>query len=217
MTRTAPKQSKTPFPSAPLPWGWNFLPPGGTPTRERCQSVGIEKEREQAVALVAAYREQEAISEANDIDGMSNSFDKLTRFSRNAAGGVEGEMMRRRMSKADPEKYNEAQTKLAELRQEAMDLIAPVLRRVLVSYFEELAQAAIEAEARLEAIGLPLRNGNSWTLHENCICRALLSCKVKVEKALLSFSRLAQSERASFALHPEVSIFCTRSHILDAF
>ena len=69
MTRTAPKQSKTPFPSAPLPWGWNFLPPGGTLTRERCQSVGIEKEREQAVALVAAYREQEAISEANEHRG----------------------------------------------------------------------------------------------------------------------------------------------------
>jgi hypothetical protein len=79
---------------------------------------------------------------------MSNSFDKLTRFSRNAAGGVEGEMMRRRMSKADPEKYNEAQTKLAWLRQEAMDLVAPVLRRLLVSYSESLAQAALEAGAR---------------------------------------------------------------------
>jgi hypothetical protein len=73
---------------------------------------------------------------------MSNSFDKLTRFWRNAAGGVEGEMMRRSMSKADPEKYNEAQTKLAGLRQEAMDLVAPVLRRLLVSYSESLAQAA---------------------------------------------------------------------------
>jgi hypothetical protein len=80
---------------------------------------------------------------------MSNSFDKLARFSRNAAGGVEGEMMHRRMSKADSEKCNEAQTKLAELRQEAKDPIAPVLRRVLVSYSEALAQAAIEAEARL--------------------------------------------------------------------
>ena len=205
MTKTAPKQPKTPFPSAPLPWAWNFLPPGGTPTRERCQSVGTEKKRKQAVALVAAYREQEAISEANDIDGMSNSFDKLTRFSRNAAGGVEGEMMRRRMSKADPEKYNEAQTKLAELRQEALDLIAPVLRRVLVSYSEALAQAAIEAEARLEANGLPLRNGNSWTLHEDSICRALLSCKVKVEKTLFELQPLSAVGACQFCLTTESS------------
>ena len=172
---------------------------------ERCQSVGTEKERQQAVALVAAYREQEAISEANDIDGMSNSFDILTRFSRNAAGGVEGEMMRRRISKADPEKCNEAQTKLAELRQEAKDLIAPVLRRVLVSYSEALAQAAIEAEARLEANGLPLRNGNSWTLHEDSICRALLSCKVKVEKALFELQPLSAVGACQFCLTTESS------------
>jgi hypothetical protein len=42
------------------------------------------------------------------------------------------------MSAADPEKYNEAQTKLAQLREEAMSLVTPVLRRVLVSIVSRL-------------------------------------------------------------------------------
>jgi hypothetical protein len=54
------------------------VPPGGIPTRERCQTVGIEKERAKAVALVAAYREQEEISSANDINVMSEHLDKLS-------------------------------------------------------------------------------------------------------------------------------------------
>ena len=156
----------------------------GVHPRERCQTFGTEKEREQAVALVAEYRRQEEISSANDIAGMSDELDKLGRMSKNAHGGVEGEMRRRAISAADHGKWEAAQTTLAELRQEAMGLIAPVLRRVLVSYSESLAQAALEAEARLEANGLPLRSGNLWTLHEDVVCRALLSCRVKVEKVL---------------------------------
>ena len=105
-----------------------------------------------------------------------------------------------RMSKADREKYNEAQTKLAGLRQEAMDLVAPVLRRLLVSYSESLAQAALEAEARLEANGLPIRNGNEWVLHQDAICRALLSCRVKVEKPLFELQPLGAVGAVQFFL-----------------
>jgi len=102
---------------------------------------------------------------------MSNELDKLGRISRNAAGGVSGELLHRRIREVDPDKYYAAETKLAELRQEAMELITPVLRRLLVSYRESFAQAAVEAEARLEANRLPLRNGNSWVLHEDAVCR----------------------------------------------
>jgi hypothetical protein len=97
---------------------------------------------------------------------MSEHLDKLSHMSRNA-GGVEGEMMRRRIRAADHGKWEAAQTRLTELQQEAMDLITPVLRRLLVSYSESLALAALDAEARLEANGLQIRNGNSWVLHED--------------------------------------------------
>jgi hypothetical protein len=131
MTKTQSAKSKTLFPSAPLPWAWNYVPPGGTPTRERCLSVGTPK-KEQAVALVAAYRAQEEIASVNDINSMSEHLDKLSHVCR-SSGGLEGEMMRRRLREADHGKWEASQTPLAELRQEAMDLITPVLRRLLVS------------------------------------------------------------------------------------
>jgi hypothetical protein len=116
MIKTQSPKPKIFFPSAPLPWAWNYVPPGGIPGRERCQTVGTPKEREQAVTLVAAYREQEEISRVNDIGGMSDELDKLGRMSRNAHGGIEGEMKRRAIRAADPDKYNAAQTRLAQLR-----------------------------------------------------------------------------------------------------
>ena len=112
-------------------------------------------------------------------------------------------MKRRAIRAADHSKWEAAQTRLAELRQEAIELVAPVLRRVLVSYSESLAQAALEAEARLEANGLPLRNGNEWVLHEDAVCRALLSCRVKVEKALFELQPLSAVGAVQFLLTNE--------------
>jgi hypothetical protein len=56
---------------------------------------------------------------------------------------------------------------------------------LLVSYSESLAQVALESESRLQAHGLPIRDGNSCTLYEDVVVRALWSCRVKVEKALV--------------------------------
>jgi hypothetical protein len=55
---------------------------------------------------------------------------------------------------------------------------------------KEREQAAVEAEARLEANGLPVCDVNSWTLHDDAVCRALWSCRVKVEKALFDLHPL---------------------------
>jgi hypothetical protein len=195
-TKQTTKQPKTPFISAPTPWNWNETPPGGIPRRDRCQASGTKEEREQATALIAAYRDQEEISRTHDIAGMSDELDKLGRQSQNYIGGVEGEMKRRAIRAADPAKYEEAQAKLAQLRQEALDLIAPVVRRILVNYSESLAEAAVAAEARLEANGLPIRdearaninhpNADPWILHDDAVCRALWSCRVKIERTLVA-------------------------------
>jgi hypothetical protein len=196
MTKTQSAKPKTPFVSAPLPWNWNFAVPAGVPSRDRCQSASSPKEREQAVELIAEVRRQEEISRVNDIAGMSDELAKLSRESQNAIGGVEGEMKRRAIRAADPGKYEAAQARLAQLRQEALDLVTPVLRRVLVDYSESLAEAAVAAEARLEANGLPIRdhskvtinspNADTWVLHDDAVCRALWSCRVKIEKTLLA-------------------------------
>jgi hypothetical protein len=194
MTKTQTPKAQTPFISAPLPWPWNHTVPGGVPSRDRCQSASSPKEREQATELLAEVRRQEEISRANDIAGMSDELAKLSRESQNAIGGVEGEMKRRAIRAADPGKYEAAQAQLAQLRQEALDLVTPVLRRVLVDYSESLAEAAVAAEARLEANGLPIRdrskvtinspNADTWVLHDDAVCRALWSCRVKIKKTL---------------------------------
>jgi hypothetical protein len=56
--------------------------------RERCQGVGTPKEREQAIALIAAYREQHEISATHDIDATARELDQLARMSKNAHGGI---------------------------------------------------------------------------------------------------------------------------------
>jgi hypothetical protein len=160
----------------------------------------------------ALHREQEALAAENDISGMSEALGKLASVSR-SAGGFEGEMMRRKIRAADPDKYNAAQTRLAELRQEAMDLVTPVLRRVLVSYSESLAEAAVAAEARLEANGLSIRDGskvtinspnaNTWVLHEDSVCRALWSCRVKIEKVLFELQPINAIAATQFFLTSE--------------
>ena len=134
---------------------------------------------------------------------MTDELERLGRMSRNAHGGVDGEMKRRAIRAADSEKYNAAQTRLAELRQEAMDLVTPVLRRLLGSYSESLAQAALAAEASLEANGLPIRNSNQWVLHQDAICMALLSCRVKVEKALFELQPRSAVSAVQFFLTNE--------------
>ena len=198
------KTPQTPFPSAPTPWAWNVIPPGGIPGRDRCQTAGTEQERNKAAELVAEYRRQEDLSSTNDINGMSQNLDKLTRVSNNA-GGVEGEMLRAEIGAADHARFVGAQDKLAQLRQEALDLIVPVLRRVLVSYSESLAQAAVDAEARLEANGLPLRAGNEWTLHDDAICRALWSCRIKIERTLFEIQPINAVGATQFLLTSEES------------
>jgi hypothetical protein len=134
---------------------------------------------------VAEYRRNEELSRDNNIGAMAENLEKPFH-----ARGVDGEMLRRKMSQADHSIFLAAEARLAEIRQQSMDLITLVPRRLLVSYSESLAQAVVEAEARLEANGLPVCDVNSWTLHDDAVCRALWSCRVKVEKALFDLHPL---------------------------
>jgi hypothetical protein len=75
-----------------------------------------------------------------------------------------------------------SQTRLAELRAAAFTLVEPILRRLIQSYAAALNEEALGSEARLDKSGLPIRNGVEWTLHTDAVCRALWSCRHKVEK-----------------------------------
>ena len=73
-TQSPSPRAETPF-LAPT-WPWNYVPPGGFATRERCQSVATQDERDAAVKLIQVYRAQEAISALNDIDGRAQNLER---------------------------------------------------------------------------------------------------------------------------------------------
>jgi hypothetical protein len=174
---------KTPF-SGCGKWQWNHVPTGGIPTRERCQAISAEEERQAAVKLIQEYRAQEAIAKSHDIEGMALELDQMARTSKNAHGGVPGEMLRRQIREADPAKHEEAQAELRKLRSEALALITPYQKRLVTSLDESLNASALEAEKRIEAEGFPVCSGGSWTLHDDGVCQALWFRRVKAEKTL---------------------------------
>jgi hypothetical protein len=167
---------KTPFNGCGN-WQWNHVPTGGIATRERCQSVATEDERQEAVRLVQEYRAQEKIAADNDIEGRQQNFERPFH---GGAKGINAEMLRRELTKCDHDAFLAAQAELAKLRGDALALIKPFLKRLVAS----LDASALEAEKRIETEGFPIFSGESWTLHDDGVCQALWFRRVKAEKAL---------------------------------
>jgi hypothetical protein len=108
----------------------------------------------------------------------------MAHLHKNAHGGVPGEMLRRQIREADPAKWEEAQTELRKLRGEAMALITPYLKRLVISLDESLNESAFAAEKRIESEGFRICDDESWTLHGDGVCQALWHRRVKAEKTL---------------------------------
>ena len=108
----------------------------------------------------------------------------MARTSKNAHGGVPGEMLRRQIRAADHGAFLAAQEELAKARGEALALAVPFLRRLVASFDEALNASAIEAEKRIEPEGLPLISGDVWTLHADGVVQALWFRRVKAQKTL---------------------------------
>ena len=125
-------------------------------TRERCQSVVSHDESESGVELVAAYRVQESVVAINDIDSRASALEKP-----HAVKGVGRELLRREMTNCDHDAYLAAMAELAKLRQEALALVTPIVKRLAKSLADELNTTALTAEERLEKSGLPVRTGST--------------------------------------------------------
>jgi hypothetical protein len=177
-TKTQTSKPETPF-KAPT-WPWNYVPQGGVPTRTRSQSVVSAEESKAGEKLIAAYREQEAISEANDIEGRTHRLNQSYRIK--TMSGVEQENLRREIMACDHSKYLEVEAKLAELRKEALVMAQPLFRRLIKSLDDELNDVALVAEQRLDRNGIRLKHGEVWTLHDDATCKALWSCRQIAEK-----------------------------------
>jgi hypothetical protein len=172
-------KSKIPFNGCGK-WQWNHVPRGGIPTRERCQSVASENERQHAAKLVQQFRAQEKIAADNDIEARQRSFDSPF----NAPKGIHAELLRREMAQCDHNAFLAAQDELTKLRGQAVALITPFLKRLVESFDEALNASALEAEKRIEAETLPVISGDVWILHNDGVCQALWFRRVKAQKTL---------------------------------
>jgi len=193
-TKTEAKSLKPETPFGKPTWPWNQPPLCGEPTRERCQSVVSHEESQAGLQLVAAYRAQESIALINDIDGRAVAFEKP-----HGPRGVGAELLRREMAACDHDAYLAAMAELAKLREEALALVTPIVKRLVKSLADELNDTALVAEERLAKAGLPVRyDGNidtrtgqriiMWMLHTDPLITALWSCRGKAEAALASLS-----------------------------
>ena len=181
-TATKSQKAETPF-REPV-WPWNQPPLAGNPTRQRCQAVVTEAESQTGVELVAFYRAQEKLAADNDIDSRAAVFEKP-----HAVRGVGAELLRREMANCNHEVYLSAQAALAKLRQEALALVTPIVKRLAKSLADELNDTALVAEERLEKAGLPIRAGGVvWLLHSDPLVTALWSWRGKAEALLASLS-----------------------------
>ena len=112
--------------------------------------------------LVAAYRVQESVVAVNDIDARAVALEKP-----HAVKGVGRELLRREMAACDHEKYLVACAELAKLREEALALVTPIVKRLVKSLADELNDVALTAEERLEKAGLPIRAGGVVWISSN--------------------------------------------------
>jgi hypothetical protein len=186
---------KTPF-GCPK-WEWNYIP--AVPDRKYCQSIVTAEEAKAGEKLIAAYRTEESVAAANDIEARQLQIDRLG----NNGHGVEKQRLRSEITACDHGKYLAAQERLAALREEALQMITPILKRLAQSYDANLAYAALTGEQRLEKIGLPIKSGDAWAMHGDGVCQAIWSCRLKAEKALAELDPNSSIGGVQFFLTPE--------------
>ena len=155
-------------------------PSAVTPPRERCQSVASEDERQAAVKLIQAYRSAEKVSADNNIEVRQQELGRPF----GAPKGVGAEMLKREIAQCDHNAFVAAAEELAKLRSDAVELIKPYLKQLVISLDDALNAAAAEAEKRIEAEGLPVIDGGAWTLHHDGLIRTLWFRRLKAQKAL---------------------------------
>ena len=126
-----------------------------------------DAEREAGVKLIADYRASESTVLSNDIESRQHALTRLK--------GIPLELMKREIAACDFDKWTQAQAEVDRLRKEALELAETIFKRLIKSLDDQINETAIAAEQRLIDAGLPLRNGDSWLLHDDSLCRALWS------------------------------------------
>jgi hypothetical protein len=161
-TLERPKQAKSTQPKTPFTprLQWAVIP--SVPSRERCQQEVLPAEREEGAEIITQYRAAEALAATHDVDGRLHAIHEAEngrlRDLRKAY------QLRNELRSCSQEEFNKAIGRLSELRVQASELAKTILSRLLKAFDSELTEAAIAAETRLDAIGVPVHGGPGWTL-----------------------------------------------------
>ncbi len=153
-----------------------------TPPRARCQALATSDERQAGVKIVGQYRSMEKIAAQHDIAGRQAELDRPDAIG--SPRGVDREMLRRSLAGCNHDEFLAAQERMGQLRDEALALIQPYLKRLIVSLDEALVTSAAEAEKQFDTEGLPIFDGKSWTLHNEGVAQALWFRRIKAERTL---------------------------------
>jgi hypothetical protein len=126
------------------------IPDIGWPQRSECQKAVSADEKAAGVRIVAEYRQAEQTANDNDV-GLARA---RTRNPETTA--FEGERIREQIRGMSEEKFNAAQSRLNELREEAAKLVRPIFERLVEAFDKELNAVALQRESELQAMGIPL-------------------------------------------------------------
>jgi hypothetical protein len=126
------------------------IPDVGWPQRSGCQAAVTAEEKATGERIVAEFRSMEKQAEDNDV-GLAR-----LRISKGECGAFEQERIREKIRGMTEEKFNAAQSRLNELREEAVKLVRPIFERLVEAFDKELNAVALQRESELQAMGIPL-------------------------------------------------------------
>jgi hypothetical protein len=129
------------------------IPDVGFPVREGCQAVVTPEERLAGQKLINEYREQEQLADQHDADRRQRDLDRL---GGNGQHGFERSRLRKEIEQCDLQTFLNAQQRLTELRDAAIELAKPIFERLTAEFDRELNAAALHREEELTKMGVPL-------------------------------------------------------------
>lgn len=126
------------------------IPDVGWPQRAQCQKAVTGEEKATGERIVAEYRQAEQAATDNDV-GLAR-----LRIRNPECGAFEQERIREKIRGMSEEKFFAAQSRLNELREEAVKLVRPIFERLVEAFDKELNAVALQRESELQAMGIGL-------------------------------------------------------------
>ena len=132
---------------------WRVVP--ACPERSRAQQVVLAEEKEEAKAILVAFRQASEVAANNDLVAKNAQIRQLEASSR-GEDIAEAQRLRKLLPSCSHDEHLVAKADMRESICDAAELAKPILERLLLSFHDELVQYAAFREESMERLGLPL-------------------------------------------------------------